>query len=71
MELEEAKKIILDHLDKLCTVKNTKWVLNDDGDEYIEVDAGFSEKELKIMRQYHYRDMKEYFKLRDKIDDLL
>ncbi len=71
MELEEAKKIILDHLDKLCTVKNTKWVLNEAGDGYIEVDAGFSEKEMKITREYHYRDMKKYFKLRDLLDDLI
>ena len=70
-ELEEAKKIILAHLDDLCTVKTTKWVENEAGDGYVEVDAGYSEKELEIMRTYHYRDMKEYFKLRDKIDDLI
>ncbi len=69
--LEEAKKVILAHLDEICTVKKTRWVLNEAEDGYIEVDAGFSDEEMKIMRQYHYRDMKKYFKLRDKIDDLI
>jgi len=69
-ELEEAKKVILKHLDEICTVKSTKWTWDEDG-EPIEVDAGYSEEEMKIMRRYHYMDMKDYFKLRDKIDDLI
>jgi len=70
-ELENAKKIILAHLDKVCTVKNTKWVLDETGEQYIEVDAGYSEKEMEITRMYHYRDMKGYYKLRDLLEDLL
>ena len=71
VELEEAKKVILAHLDEICTVKSTKWVLNEAEDGYVEVDAGYTEEEMKIMRKYHYRDMKKYYKLRDKIDDLI
>ena len=71
MDIEEAKKIILEHLSEICTVKSTKWVENEDGDGYVEVDAGFSEKELADMRAYHYRDMKEYYKLMDLISDLI
>lgn len=67
MELEEAKKIILAHLDELCTVKSTKWVEKDG--EYVEVDAGYSEKEMEIIRQYHYRDYKQYFKLRELLEE--
>ncbi|KKN04728.1 hypothetical protein LCGC14_1094370 [marine sediment metagenome] len=75
MELEEAKKVILDHLDDICTVKNTKWVyiihsVSKVG-EYREVDAGYTEKEMDIMRRCRYIDMKEYFKLRELIDDLI
>lgn len=69
--LEEAKKVILAHLDELCTVKSTKWIYDEEKREYKEVDAGYSEEEMEIMRRYHYRDMKEFFKLRDKIDDLI
>ena len=71
MELEEAKKIILDHLDELCTVKITKWVLDESGKEYIEVDAGYSKKELELMQYLRNRDMKKYIKLRGLIDDLI
>lgn len=74
-DLEEAKKIIIDHLNEVCTVKNTKWEYVIDPrtniGEYKEVDAGYTEKEMQIMRQYRYRDMKQYFKLRDLLDDLL
>ncbi len=70
-KLEKAKKVILAHLDKLCAVKSTKWVENEAGDEYIEINAGFSEAEMKIIQECHYRDMKKYFKLKDLLDDLL
>ncbi len=70
-KLEEAKKVILDYLDKMLTVKNTRWVYDEVEKEYIEVDAGYTEKEMEITRRYHYQDYKQYFKLRDKIDDLL
>ena len=59
MNLEEAKKVILDHIKEICTVKTTKWVENEAGDGYIEVDAGFTEKEMADMQHYHNRDMKE------------
>ena len=70
-ELEKAKKVILDHLDEILTVKTTKWVENEAGDGYIEVDAGYSEEEMKIMQFYSNRDNREYIKLRDKIEDLI
>lgn len=70
-ELEKAKKVIIDHLDKICNTKNTKWVENEAGDGYIEVDAGYSEEEMRTIRSCHYRDHKKYFKLRELIDDLI
>ena len=70
-ELKEAKKIIIDHLDEICNVKTTKWVENEAGDGYIQVDAGYSEKEMETMQFYHNRDNKEYIKLRDLLYDLI
>ena len=71
MSLEEAKKIILAYLDKMLSVKNTRIVYDEDKKEYIEVDAGYTEKEMRVRRTYHYQDYKKYFKLRDLLDDLL
>ncbi len=71
MELEEAKKVILEHINKLITVKNTKWVYDAQIKEYVEVNAGFSEGEIKIMEDSRYRDMKSYFKLRDLLEELI
>ena len=70
-ELKEAKKVIMKHLDEILTVKTTKWVENEAGDGYIQVDAGYSEKELKDMQFYSNRDMHEYIKLRDLLYDLI
>lgn len=71
MNVEKAKKIILDHLDEILTVKTTKWVLNKAKDGYIEVDAGHSKKELDSLHRYQQIEMKDYYKLRDLLDDLI
>ena len=70
-ELKEAKDVIIKHLDEICNVKNTKWVYNDDKEEYEEVDAGYDEKSMRTIRNCHYRDHKKYFKLRDLLEDLI
>lgn len=69
MEIEEAKKAIIKHLDDVLTVKSTKWVEKDG--EYIEVDAGYTEEELKFMQSYHDRDMKPYYKLKELLIELI
>ena len=70
-ELEKAKKVILDHLVEICTVKSTKWVYDEEKEEYIEVDAGYTEKEMKTMQFYSNRDNWQYIKLIDLIEDLI
>jgi len=69
MKLEEAKDVIMKHLDEILTVKNTKWEYNDDKEEYEEVDAGYDEESMRIIRGCHYRDHKKLFKLRDLLDE--
>jgi len=70
-ELEKAKQVIMKRLDEILTVKTTKWVENETGSGYIQVDAGYSEEEIKDMQFYRNRDMKEYVKLRDLLYDLI
>lgn len=68
-ELEKAKKVIMDHLDELCTVKSTRWVYNEEKKEYEAIDAGYSKEEMEIMRKHLYRDYKQYFKLRELLEE--
>ena len=69
MKLEEAKKVILDHIDKIITVKNTKWVYDEEKKIYKNVDAGYTEKELQFIQSLRYRDAKHYYKLKDLLEE--
>ena len=69
MNLEEAKKVILDHIDKIITVKNTKLVYDEEKEEYKNVDAGYSEDEIQFMQSLRDRDMKHYCKLKDLLEE--
>ena len=71
MDLEEAKKVIIDHLKEILTVKTTKWVYDEEKEEYIEVDAGYTKKELEFMQSYKYREDKDYYKLMELLEDLI
>jgi len=71
MDLEKAKAVIMKHLEEIITVKNTKWVYNEEKEEYEEVDAGYDKESMRIIRGCHYRDHKKYFKLYDLIEDLI
>ncbi len=50
-ELEKAKQLILKHLEEIITVKNTKWVYDEEAEEYKEVDAGYSEKSIESIKR--------------------
>ena len=71
MELEKAKEIILKHIDEILTVKTTKWVYDETKEEYIEVDAGRSKEEIDFLTRYQYIEDKDYYKLRDLLEDLI
>lgn len=70
-ELKRAKKIIIDHLNNALTVKKTKWVFNETKKVYEEVDAGFTEEELKTMQYYHSENMQDHCKLKELLEDLI
>ena len=71
MKLEEAKEVILKHLNESLNVKTTKWVWDEDKQEYIEVDAGYSKEEIKVLQDIRCRDFGEYYELKELLEDLI
>jgi len=70
-ELEKAKEVILKEIDSTLTIKTTKWVENEAGDGYIEVDAGRTKKEMEFLQSYQRKEMRDWYKLRDLLEDLI